>query len=123
MKVKDIVAMLEAEVPLAWQESYDNAGLAVGSPEAEVEKVLLALDITEEVVDDAIAGGFDVILSHHPLIFKGLRALEPSGAVARKSIKLIRHGISAMSFHTRLDALSGGVNDVLAARLGLVNVT
>ena len=124
MTVIELYRALDAAIPRSLSCEWDNDGLmCCPEPDRAVNRVLIALDITEEVVDDAIAGGFDVILSHHPLIFKGLRALEPSGAVARKSIKLIRHGIAAMSFHTRLDALTGGVNDVLAARLGLENVT
>ena len=123
MTVSELYKALDAAIPRALSCEWDNDGLmCCPDPDREVAKVLVALDITEEVVDDAIGGGFDVILSHHPIIFKGLRAVEPSNAVARKTIKLIKSGIAAMSFHTRLDALTGGVNDVLAARLGLTNV-
>lgn len=122
MTVTELYHALDAAIPRSLSCDWDNDGLmCCPLPEREVRRVLIALDITEEVVDDAIEGGFDVILSHHPIIFKGLRAVEPSNAVARKTIKLIRNGIAAMSFHTRLDALAGGVNDVLAARLGLHN--
>ena len=123
MTVMELYRALDAAIPRHLSCEWDNDGLmCCPLPEKQVERVLIALDITEEAVDDAVAGGFDVILSHHPIIFKGLKAVEPSNAVARKTIKLIQNGIAAMSFHTRLDALTGGVNDVLAARLELQNV-
>ena len=123
MTVMELYKALDAAIPRTLSCDWDNDGLmCCPLPERQAEKVLIALDITEEVVDDAIAGGFDVILSHHPIIFKGLKAVEPANAVARKTIKLIQNGIAAMSFHTRLDAVAGGVNDVLAARLGLKDV-
>lgn len=123
MTVMELYRALDAAIPRTLSCDWDNDGLmCCPLPDKRVERVLIALDITEEMVDDAIEGGFDVILSHHPIIFKGLRAVEPSNAVARKTIKLIRNGIAAMSFHTRLDALEGGVNDVLAARLDLHEV-
>jgi dinuclear metal center YbgI/SA1388 family protein len=124
MTVAELYKALDTAIPRALSCEWDNDGLmCCPDPERNVSRVLIALDITEEVVEDAIAGGFDVILSHNPIIFKGLKAVDPSNAVARKTIKLIRNGITAMSFHTRLDALKGGVNDVLAARLGLEDVT
>ena len=122
MTVMELYRALDAAIPRTLSCEWDNDGLmCCPEPDREVGRVMIALDITEEVVDDAIEGGFDVILSHHPIIFKGLKAIDPQNAVARKAIKLIRNGIAAMSFHTRLDALAGGVNDVLAARLGLSN--
>ena len=84
--------------------------------------MLVALDITASIVREAVAGGYDVILSHHPLIFRPLRAVEPSDPVAKKVITLLQAGICAMSFHTRLDAVEGGVNDTLAEALGLCDV-
>lgn len=120
MTVMGLYKALDTAIPRSLSCDWDNDGLmCCPLPDKQVEKVLIALDITEEVVDDAIEGGFDVILSHHPIIFKGLKAVEPGNAAARKTIALIRNGIAAMSFHTRLDALTGGVNDVLAERLGL----
>ena len=124
MTVMELYRALDAAIPRSLSCDWDNDGLmCCPLPEKHVERVLIALDITEEVVHDAIEGGFDVILSHHPIIFKGLKAVEPDNAVARKIMTLIRNGIAAMSFHTRLDALTGGVNDVLAERLGLKNTT
>ncbi|MBR4850995.1 MAG: Nif3-like dinuclear metal center hexameric protein [Tidjanibacter sp.] len=120
MKVKDIVAMLEAEVPLAWQESYDNAGLAVGSPEAEVEKVLLALDITEEVVDEAISEGAQMVVSHHPIIFRPIKRLADENRQQRTIAKAIRHGVALYAAHTNLDsAPMKGISHHLAGLLGV----
>ena len=120
MKVKDIVAMLEAEVPLAWQESYDNAGLAVGSPEAEVEKIVLALDITEEVVDEAIREGAQMVVSHHPIIFRPIKRLADESRQQRTIAKAIRHGVALYAAHTNLDSAPiAGISHHLAGLLGV----
>jgi dinuclear metal center YbgI/SA1388 family protein len=89
---------------------------------AEVKRALISLDVTEEVVDYAIDNGFDLILSHHPLIFRPLAAINPDSHVARKVIKLISSGVSVISLHTRADKVRGGVNDCLAKLLGLSDV-
>ena len=104
MKVKDIVAMLEAEVPLAWQESYDNAGLVVGSPEADVERVLIALDATEEVVEEAISERCQMVVTHHPIIFRPIKRLADENRQQRTIAKAIRHGIALYAAHTNLDS-------------------
>ena len=99
---------------------WDNDGLmCCPEPSREARRALVCLDVTDEAVDAAIEGGFDVIISHHPLIFKGIKAINGENFVSRKAIKLIRTGLSVMSFHTRLDAVSGGVNDILADLLGV----
>jgi dinuclear metal center YbgI/SA1388 family protein len=122
MKVCELFAALEERIPRGLSCSWDNDGLMVcPDGEREVRRVLVALDVTEEIVKQAIAGGYDVILSHHPMIFRPLKAVNPYDAVARKAIRLLCAGVSVMSFHTRLDAVSGGVNDTLAALLGLEN--
>lgn len=120
MKVKDIVALLEAEVPLAWQESYDNAGLVVGSPEADVERVLIALDATEEVVEEAISEGCQMVVTHHPIIFRPIKRLADENRQQRTIAKAIRHGIALYAAHTNLDsAPHRGISHHLAALLGL----
>lgn len=120
MKVRELYARLEERIPRSLSCQWDNDGLmCCPEPEAEVRRVLVALDMTARVVEQAVSGGYDVILSHHPLIFRPLRALEPDDTVAEKTIRLLRAGVTAMSFHTRLDAVSGGVNDRLATVLGL----
>ena len=123
MTVGELYAFLNEKIPPSLSCDWDNDGLmCCPDPEADVKKVLVALDVTEKVVKTAIKGDCNVILSHHPLIFSPLRAVEPSDHVARKVIDLLRAGVTVMSFHTRLDAVEGGVNDVLAAALGLKNV-
>lgn len=123
MKVRELYEKLNARIPPELSCEWDNDGLMVcPDAEREVRSVLIALDITAPVVRKAAAEGFDVILSHHPLIFHPLGALTPEDPVARKCTELIRSGIAAMSFHTRLDAVSGGVNDTLASVLGLCGV-
>lgn len=123
MKVLALYQYLEEKIPTELRCDWDNDGLACcPDPDAEVKKVLLALDVSEATVDRAIDEGCDLILSHHPLVFRPIKALTDEAATPRKLIKLVKNGISVMSFHTRLDALAGGVNDVLAARLGLMYV-
>lgn len=124
MKVIELYRYLDAAIPSSLSCDWDNDGLmCCADTEKEVKKVLIALDITENIVEKAIAGGFDLIISHHPMIFKKIGAVEPTIGSARKSIKLIKNNISAMSFHTRLDALCGGVNDLLCEKLGVKNAT
>lgn len=120
-QVKEITAILETFAPLSLQESYDNAGLVCGDPEAAVSSILLCTDITEEVVDEAIAGGCNLVISHHPLIFRGLKNLLPDNYVKRALIKAIRHGVNIYSAHTNMDAVANGVSGRMADKLGLGN--
>ena len=122
MTVKDILNCITEVAPLQWQESYDNAGLQVGDLDAETHKALICLDITEEVVEEAIAKNFDLIISHHPLIFRGLKHLTPQTYIERAVMKAIKHDISMISMHTNLDNSYLGVSRVLAERLGLKNL-
>ena len=120
MKVRELYDRLEARIPKSLSCVWDNDGLmCCPGSDAEVSKVLVALDVTGEVVEYAKKNGYDVILSHHPLIYKGLKSFDDSGYVSSKLISLAMAGISVMSFHTRLDAVEGGVNDKLAHLLGL----
>ena len=120
MTVMELYRALDRAMPRSLSAEWDNDGLmCCPSPEKTVRRVLVTLDITERVVEYAIKGDFDVILSHHPLVFRPIKALNPENAVPRKLIKLIQNGIAAMSFHTRFDALTGGINDALAEALGL----
>lgn len=121
MTVRELYLFLNEKISPSLSCTWDNDGLMCCADDAaEVKKVLIALDITGRVVKEATEGGYDVVLSHHPLIFSPLRAVTPHDTVARKVIALLRADVAAMSFHTRLDALEGGVNDVLAAKLGLL---
>lgn len=124
MTVSELYALLNEHIPPTLSCEWDNDGvMCLPEPDREVKSVLIALDITEAVVDCAVADGCDVILSHHPLLFRGVKHMTAEDPVARRTIKLCRAGIAAFSFHTRLDALVGGVNDVLAERLSLSDVT
>lgn len=122
MKIKDVISALECFAPLPLQEDWDNAGLQVGLTEAEVSGALLCLDVTEKVVDDAIAKGCNLIVSHHPLIFKKLRRINGANDVQRSVIKAIKNDIAIVSMHTNLDSAKGGVNHRMAEKLGLQNV-
>ena len=108
--------------PLPLQESYDNAGLQVGLHEAEVEGALLCLDVTEEVIDEAVTSKCNLIISHHPLLFRPLKRLTGSNYVERCIIKAISNNIAIYSAHTNLDNAAGGVNFKIAEKLGLKNV-
>ena len=122
MTVKDILNCITEVAPLQWQENYDNAGLQVGDLNAEVHKALICLDITEEVVDEAVVKKCDLIVSHHPLIFKGLKHLTPGTYIERAVTKAVKHDIAMISMHTNLDNSCVGVSRVLAEKLGLKNL-
>lgn len=122
MTVIELYRFLDKNIPSSLSCEWDNDGLmCCPDGRREVKRVLVTLDVTAEAVNKAKDGGCDVIISHHPLIFKGLKSVSEDNCVAAKTIDLIKNGIAAMSFHTRLDALSGGVNDVLASKLGINN--
>ncbi|TDS14829.1 Nif3-like dinuclear metal center hexameric protein [Sphingobacterium paludis] len=121
MKIKELTQYLEEIAPLSLQESYDNAGLIVGNPDEEIQRALIALDCTEDIVDEAIEKGCDIIISHHPIVFKGLKKLNGKNYVERVIIKAIQHNIALYAIHTNLDNISGGVSSKLAEKLGLVS--
>lgn len=124
MTVRELYAFFEEKIPRALSCSWDNDGLMVcADDQKEVRRVLVALDITAAVAEHAIKEGYDLVVSHHPLIFHPIKSVSPGDAVVNKVIRLLTSGVSAMSFHTRLDAVAGGVNDVLANAIGLCNVT
>lgn len=124
MTVRELYTFLESKIPRALSCDWDNDGLMVcANDKAEVRRVLVALDITAAVVEQAIKEKYDLIVSHHPLIFCPIKAVAVGETIANKVIRLLTSGISAMSFHTRLDAVEGGVNDVLASSLGLSDIT
>ncbi len=120
MKVIELYKYLDSHIPSSLSCAWDNDGLMCCPDEnAEVRRVLVTLDVTDDAIAKAKEIGADVILSHHPLIFKGIKSLSGNGVVSSRAIELIKAGISVMSFHTRLDAVDGGVNDVLALTLGI----
>ena len=124
MTVSELFQCLNARIPASLSCDWDNDGLmCCPDPDRSVRRVLVCLDATAKMAEKAVAEAYDVILTHHPLVFHKLPALNPSDPVAKKLIRLTRTGIAVMSFHTRLDAVSGGVNDCLAAKLALREVT
>jgi len=120
MKIKDIILQIEQIAPLSYQEEYDNAGLIIGNPEDEVSGVLLSLDTTEAVIDEAISLQLNLIVAHHPIIFKGLKKINGKNYIERAVIKAIKHGIAIYAAHTNLDnVLGNGVNRKFAQKIGL----
>lgn len=122
MKISEVICALEQFAPLPLQESFDNAGLQVGLTDAEVSGALLCLDVTEAVVDEAMAKGCNLIVSHHPLLFHKLSRIAGENYIERIVIKALRNGIVIASMHTNIDNARGGVNFKIAEKLGLRNV-
>ena len=121
MILQDIINIIESVAPLSYQESWDNSGLQVGDRNAEIHAALLTVDVTESVVNEAISLGCDLIISHHPLIFKGLKHLTGSTPQERCVEKAIKHGIAIYSSHTSMDAYLHGVSGRMAEKLGVCN--
>jgi dinuclear metal center YbgI/SA1388 family protein len=119
--IGEIAQFLESIAPLALQESYDNSGLQTGNPSDYVHSALITLDVTEAVVEEAIEKGAGLIIAHHPVIFGGLKRLTGSNNVERVIIKAIRNNIAIYAAHTNLDSIEGGVNSMIASKLGLTN--
>ena len=120
MTVRTLYEKLCERIPEELREDWDNDGLMCSSDDSlDVKRALITLDVTEDIVDYAISHNIDLIVSHHPLIFKPLKTLTEQSHVSRKVIKLIKNDISVMSFHTRADKVEGGVNDTLCDILGL----
>ena len=122
MKIKQVLEALEQFAPLPLQESWDNAGLQIGLTEAEVSGALLCLDVTEKVIDEAIAKGCNLVVSHHPLLFRGLKQVTDANDVQRTTRKAIKNDICIVSMHTNMDNARDGVNWKISEKLGLENV-
>ena len=121
-KIKDVTSYLESFAPAAFQESYDNSGLITGDSDADVTAVLVTLDCTEEVVDEAIKGRCNLIVAHHPILFRGLKKLTGSTYVERALLKAVRNNIAIYSIHTNLDNVHHGVNRKICEKIGLKNL-
>lgn len=122
MKVRDITAAVEEFAPLSIQEEWDNSGLCIGSPEDEVHGVLVGFDCTEALIDEAVALGCDMVITHHPLIFRGIRRIcgeDPVGAAVMKAVKA---GVAVYAAHTSADKVIAGVSGAMARRLGLEEI-
>lgn len=122
--IAEVTEALEEVAPLSIQESYDNCGLLVGDPGKECSGVLLTVDVTPRIVDEAAETGCNLIVAHHPIIFSGLKRLQDHGtAVEQAVVKAIRQGISIYACHTSMDSAIGGVSYEMASKLGLSDVT
>ncbi len=119
VKCRTIMAAMEELAPAHLAADWDNVGLLVGSPDQDVSRVLVALDVTPAVAEAAATGGIDLIIAHHPLIFKALTSLRTDRPIGRTLAALVRAGAAVFAAHTNLDAADGGVNDILASKLGL----
>jgi len=121
MQIKDITGFLESIAPLSYQESYDNSGLIVGEKNASVKKILITLDCTEAVVDEAIKAKCQLIIAHHPIVFSGMKKFNGKNYIERTVMKAIKHDIGIYAIHTNYDNVLGGVNAMICERLGLVD--
>jgi len=121
MRIADIIKELENWAPRSWQESYDNAGLIIGDKQVECTGVLCALDATESIIEEAHLRGCNLVVAHHPIVFSGLKRIDPDHYVGRTLIRAIKHDIAIYAIHTNLDNLLGGVNAAMADQLDLVD--
>ena len=122
MKVKEISAAIEAFAPLSCQEDWDNSGLCIGSPEQEVHGVLIGFDCTPALVQEAAESGADMIVTHHPLIFGGIKKISPEDPVGLALMKAVSAGIAVYAAHTNADKVLAGVSGAMARRLGLTGI-
>ncbi len=122
MNIKQVLEALERFAPLPLQESWDNAGLQIGLTEAEVSGALLCVDVTERIIDEAVQKGCNLVVSHHPLLFRGLKQVAGMNDVQRTVMKAIKSDVAVISMHTNMDSAPGGVNFKIAERLGLTAV-
>jgi dinuclear metal center YbgI/SA1388 family protein len=121
MQLKQITQYIESFAPLAFQESYDNAGLIIGHPDDEISGILITLDITEEILDEAISKKLNLIVCHHPIVFSGIKKLNGKNYIERCVAKAIKNDIAIYAAHTNLDSVFGGVNSKICEKLNLQN--
>lgn len=122
MKVKDIVKRIEDIAPKGLAYEWDNTGLIAGNPQKEVKKIYLTLDMFKYNIDEAIENGVDMIISHHPILFKGIKEINVLNPEAYVLEKIIKNDIALYAAHTSMDCAKGGINDVLAEKIGLKEV-
>ena len=122
LTVQQVYDFINERAPFETQIAFDNSGLLVGHPDNEVTGIHFALDVTNHVIDEAIANGANLIVTHHPMMFSAIKRLVETGHEARLLCRLIRAGISLISAHTNLDQAPGGCNDVLAQTIGLTDI-
>ena len=119
MKIQEITSFLENIAPVSYQEDYDNSGLIIGHPSTALTGALISLDCTEEVVDEAVSKGLNLIISHHPIVFRGLKRFNQKTYVERVVMKAIKHDIALYAIHTNFDSVLGGVNAKICEKLGI----
>ena len=119
LKIKDITNYIEEFAPLRLQEPYDNAGLILGSPETETKSALVTVDVTEEIIDEAIQNKINLIIAHHPIVFSGLKKITGKNYVERVLLKAIKNDIAIYAAHTNIDSVNGGVNTKICEKLNL----
>jgi dinuclear metal center YbgI/SA1388 family protein len=122
MKLKDLISYLDSAIPLSFQEDYDNSGLQIGSPDSDISSALLTLDITEDVVNEALEKKCNVIISHHPLIFHGVKSITGKTFTERIISLALKNDLAIYSAHTNLDVISGGVSRKMAEKLELHDI-
>lgn len=123
MKIQELIDFLESVAPLSYQEKYDNSGLIVGDANSEITGVMICLDSTEAVIDEAVEKGCNVVVAHHPIIFSGIKKLTGRTYIGRTVIKAIKNNVAIYAMHTNLDnLLEGGVSERIAKRLGLTDL-
>ena len=122
MKISEVISCLEEFAPLSLQEDYDNAGLIIGNAKTECNGILISLDVTEEVIAEAISKNCNLIVAHHPIIFKGLKKLNGKNYVERSVIAALKNDMAIYAIHTNLDNVINGVNHKIAQKLNLQNV-
>jgi len=120
--IKDVIAHLERLAPRSYQEDYDNSGLLTGDVNSTVKNILVTLDCTEAVIEEAIQNNCNLIVAHHPIIFRGLKKITGQTYVERTIIKAIKNDIAIYAIHTNLDNVHSGVNKRIAEKLGLKNL-
>ena len=121
INIENITDFLESIAPLSYQESYDNSGLITGNKDTPLKGIMICLDSTEEVVNEALKKNCNLIISHHPIIFSGLKKINGKNYVERTIIASIKNDIAIYAIHTNLDNVSNGVNNMFAKKLGLIN--
>jgi dinuclear metal center YbgI/SA1388 family protein len=121
MQLKDIIQFLEEKAPSSLQESYDNSGLICGHPLMQITGAIICLDSTEEIIDEAIRHGYNLVIAHHPIVFSGLKKLNGKNYIERTIIKAIKNDIAIYAIHTNLDNIIHGVNAKIAEKIGLIN--
>jgi dinuclear metal center YbgI/SA1388 family protein len=123
MKLKELCSFLDSELPLSFQESYDNSGLQLGLPDTRISSALLTIDITDAVIDEAMNAGCNLVISHHPLIFNAIKKISGRSSAERILYKCIKNDVAVYSAHTNLDIVHSGESRIMAEKLGLKNIS